>query len=322
MVDQALVSVVVTCYNYAQYLAEALDSVLRQTYQNWECIIVDDGSTDDTREVAKIFLDKDSRFRYLYQENRGVAIARNIGISHSAGVYILPMDADDIIAESYLAEAINVLENNTDVKLVYAEAEYFGDKAGAMHLHDYSYDRLLIENLIYCSALYRKEDFLLTKGYDENMKEGWEDWNFWIDFLSPEDKVFKISKPLFFYRIKEKSRNNEIMLDVEKANQAFTKIFIGHLDQYLNRFGNPISLIRKNDDLLLKINSIQSQMEIIVQKNQKLGNRIEILENLPEFKIGRILIYPFRKILRFTSKFKNVVAKALRFLLSILYRYF
>lgn len=101
-----LVSIIVPCYNQAQYLPEALQTVLEQTYQNWECIIVNDGSPDNTELVAKEWLAKDSRFKYIYKENGGLSSARNVGIENSKGEFILPLDADDKISNNYLEECV------------------------------------------------------------------------------------------------------------------------------------------------------------------------------------------------------------------------
>ncbi|PLW93741.1 MAG: glycosyltransferase family 2 protein, partial [Marinilabiliales bacterium] len=89
-----MISVVVPCYNHGHYLAECLDSVLNQSYDNWECIIVNDGSSDHTEEVSLGFCQKDKRFKLVNIENRGLANARNVGINKSWGKYILPVDAD------------------------------------------------------------------------------------------------------------------------------------------------------------------------------------------------------------------------------------
>ncbi len=95
---EKLVSIVVPCYNQAHFLDETLQSVLDQSYSNWECIIVNDGSPDNTEDIAKQWCNKDYRFTYLYKENGGLCSARNAGISISKGEFILPLDSDDIIA--------------------------------------------------------------------------------------------------------------------------------------------------------------------------------------------------------------------------------
>ena len=93
-----LISVIVPCYNQAQYLDECLQSVLNQIYTDWECIIVNDGSPDHTEEVAKKWLEKDSRFRYIYKETGGLSSARNAGIKIAKGEWIQFLDCDDFIS--------------------------------------------------------------------------------------------------------------------------------------------------------------------------------------------------------------------------------
>ena len=103
-----VISIIVPCYNQAQYLPETLQSVLEQDYRHWECIIINDGSPDNTEEVALEWCSKDERFKYFKKENGGLSDARNYGIKHSVGKYILPLDSDDKISKDYTLEAINV----------------------------------------------------------------------------------------------------------------------------------------------------------------------------------------------------------------------
>ena len=98
--DLNKVSVIVPCYNQAQFLDEALMSVLNQSYANWECLIINDGSPDNTEDVALRWCNKDERFVYLKKENGGLCAARNMGIEKATGEFILPLDADDKIAEN------------------------------------------------------------------------------------------------------------------------------------------------------------------------------------------------------------------------------
>lgn len=99
-------SIIIPCYNKAAYLAKTLQSVLNQTYPNWECILVDDGSTDDTPAVAKVYCEKDTRFRYFLKKNEGVSTARNFGIEKAKGDFIIFLDADDILADFSLLKRV------------------------------------------------------------------------------------------------------------------------------------------------------------------------------------------------------------------------
>ncbi len=200
--NNPLVSVIVPCYNQAQYLPETLDTVLAQTYQDWECVIVDDGSPDNTAEVAKAYLEKEARFKYVRKENGGLASARNYGIAHSEGEYILPLDSDDLIGVSYLEDAMAHFAEHPETKVVCCLAEKFGAENGRWELPDYSYEGLVGWNVLFCSCVYRRSDYNKTNGYNTNMKYGFEDWDFWLSFLKKDDAVYRIPKVLFYYRIK------------------------------------------------------------------------------------------------------------------------
>lgn len=252
--NNVLVSVIVPCYNQAQYLAETLDSVLAQTYHYWECIIVNDGSPDNTEEIAQEYCAKDSRFHYYYKENSGVADTRNYGISKSNGYYILPLDSDDKIASTYLEKAIKYFELNTSAKLVYSEVELFGTEHGIWQLSPYSHKNILKKNCIVCSCVYKRLDFNLTCGYNPNMVYGWEDWDFLLSLLKPEDKVFKIPETLFYYRIKESSRSTKLE---QKKKQMLLQLMLNHPDYYAQYIDYLVEYFEGIDykELFLKIRS-------------------------------------------------------------------
>jgi len=228
-----LVSIIVPCYNQAEYLSETLQSVLDQKYQNWECIIVNDGSPDNTEEVALEWVNKDSRFRYLNKLNGGLADARNVGISEALGEFILPLDSDDKISPRYLHAAIETFEKDSSIKLLYPKVMLFGAKDGEFNMPPYSYDLLLWQNMIVASAMYRKSDYLTTTGYNTNMKGGWEDWDFWLSLLNRDDKVIQLPDFHFFYRIKKESMVANLNRDWEKRQKLYWQIFQNHEDLYM-----------------------------------------------------------------------------------------
>jgi glycosyltransferase involved in cell wall biosynthesis len=233
---QPRISVIVPCYNQAQYVGEALQSILDQTYLNWECIVVNDGSTDDTASVVKVWLAEDERFDYVEQKNMGVSNARNSGIARAKGEIILPLDADDKIAKDYLELAVKEFCEDSSLKLVYCNAHKFGNVNGFWDLPSFSLLNLAKENLIFSSALYKKNDWERINGYDEKMEHGWEDWEFWISLLKDGGRVKKIDKIGFFYRIRQNSRNSSI--DGTVAKQLYKYISIKHADFFINQFGS------------------------------------------------------------------------------------
>mgnify|MGYP000448171540 CR=1 FL=1 len=126
-VNSSLVSVIITCYNQGRFLPESLDSLLAQTYLYWECIIVDDGSTDNTADVAKVYSSKDRRVSYVYQQNKGVSEARNLGISKSQGEFIQFLDADDLLHPEKIKAQSEILQSNEKIDLVYGCSRFFID---------------------------------------------------------------------------------------------------------------------------------------------------------------------------------------------------
>ncbi len=226
LVEQGLVSVIVPCYNQAGFLKECLESVLNQTYTAWECIVMDDGSVDVSAAIASLFCKADSRFSYYYQQNQGAATARNEAIRRSKGQFILPLDGDDKIGPDYLLEAVGVLKSVPSVKIVYCKAMLFGATNAAWKLPAYSMQNMLKQNVVFCTALYRRADYALTGGYNSNMKHGLEDWDFWLTMLEHGGEVRRLAGVHFFYRLRKNSRN--VSMDETKYRSMLKQIFENH----------------------------------------------------------------------------------------------
>lgn len=239
------ISVIVPCYNQGIFLNEALQSVFDQTYFDWECIIVNDGSTDNTQEIAELWVKKDRRFSCITQLNSGLCAARNAGIEKAIGVYILPLDADDKIGRDYLQLAMQAFEKEPSLKLVYCKAEKFGFESGSWILEDFSLKALATENMIFCSAVYKKEDWLAIGGYDKNMKFGLEDWEFWISLLKNGGRLLCLEYIGFFYQVKPISMVK--LLDQEKRKYLFNYLSVKHADFFVNQLGSFQQLIMDRD---------------------------------------------------------------------------
>lgn len=252
-----MVSIIVPCYNQAQYLDEALQSVLEQTRVDWECIIVNDGSPDHTEEVALRWTEKDSRFKYLYKENGGLSSARNAGIKQAQGEFILPLDADDKISRDYIALALNAFQEDNTLKVVYCLAEKFGDDNGLWQLPPFLIHDLCLFNMIFCSGFFRKKDWESAGGYDENMIYGWEDWEFWISILKEGGSVKHLDEVGFYYRISNNSMSKQ--LDSIKMQKLAEYMSVKHADFYVNQLGSFLHLynvnLQSNEDNLSKLKS-------------------------------------------------------------------
>jgi glycosyltransferase involved in cell wall biosynthesis len=119
-----LISVIIPCYNYASYLPDSIGSIMNQSYQNWECLIIDDGSTDNSKEIVQQFSAKDSRIKYFLQINSGPTVARNYGLTLAKGQFIQFLDADDLIESRKLETQIAIFKQG-DYDIVYGDVKYF-----------------------------------------------------------------------------------------------------------------------------------------------------------------------------------------------------
>lgn len=264
-----LVSVIIPCYNQGLYIEETLMSVFCQTFQNIEIIVIDDGSNDLLTKDKLSKISADSRVKYLSIENRGVSAARNFAINISLGDYIFPLDADDLISETYIEKAVSILEKDKSIDLVYCRAIYFGERFGEIDLGDYDLKSMLCKNQIFNSVLLRKENIIAIDGYDENFKLGWEDWDFYLRYITDTSQVYKINEILFKYRIKNESRNESLIS--ERLNLVERQLYHKHINLYLNNFSYPISRIRNHeadknriDDLNLCITNMKKSLSFQV----------------------------------------------------------
>ena len=273
--EKGKVSVIVPCYKQADYLSETLDSVRVQTYQNWECIIVNDGSPDNTEEIVKIYVEKDSRFRYIFQENSGPSAARNNGIKNSHGEYLVPLDADDLIAPTYLEQAVGRFSHFPETKLVYCKAEKFGKEQGIWNLPEYDYESFIWNNCIFCTAMFRRSDYDKTGGYNENMVYGNEDWDFWLSLIEKEDVVHCIDDILFYYRTKNDSRTTSLMKARKKEYESYVQVCKNHPQIYAP-FMERIIIYQRE---LWSFSSLQKELDSIRSSRA--------------YRLGKSLLRPF-----------------------------
>lgn len=229
MISRHLVSIIVPAYNSDKFISETLDSVIAQTYAHWECIVIDDGSTDNTKEIVAEYCRKEPRISYRYQENAGPSVARNNGIAHTTGEYILPLDSDDIIADTYLEKAVNRFISHPETTLVYCKATFCGESNSPWNLPQYDYNKFIWVNCIFNSSFYKRIDFLNTNGYNVDMRLGLEDWDFLLTLLKPHSIVYQIPESLFFYRKSHTSRSHTAW---DHNNELSYQLLINHPDVY------------------------------------------------------------------------------------------
>ncbi len=206
------VSVVIPCYRQAEYLPFALASLAMQTFQDWEVIVVDDGSPDATSDVVRDAAAKlpGRRIRLLRQENAGLANARNAGFQAARGRYLLPLDADDGLEPTFLERTVAVLEAEPEIGVVHTDAGIFGARQGVWETpRPFDTRHLIEENGLPYASLFRREVWARTGGYRANMSAGYEDWDFWLGAAAAGYTARRIPEPLLLYREKSASMLTE-----------------------------------------------------------------------------------------------------------------
>lgn len=268
-----LVSIIVPCYNQAEFLSDALQSVLNQTYKSWECIIINDGSVDKTELVAKEWLLKDKRYKYIKKENGGLSQARNVGIKSALGEYILLLDADDKIDETLVFKAIPIFNKDQNIGVVtYWCNRFVGDRVvNVFKPKGGDINDFLFKNSAIGTSMFRKKCWITVGGYDEKMKNGYEDWEFYIR-LTQKWRVFVIPEVLFYYRQHSVSMRT---VAINKYDTEIKKyIFFKHKALYVNNYEKTINHLLN-----------------VADKNRK--EEIKRINSI-DYKLGRIILKPFR----------------------------
>jgi glycosyltransferase involved in cell wall biosynthesis len=273
IIDKSLISIVIPCYNDAIYIEQSVESALNQTYSNIEIVVVDDGSNEETKAVLKKIEHKITKL--ITQENQGQSTARNVGIREAKGAYVLVLDSDDYFEASFCEKALEQFTQNKEIKIVSSHTNRIFDnnttdifKPGGGQIADF-----LLKNCAMGSAMFKKMDWKKINGYDEMMRNGFEDWEFYIRLIKDEGRAHVIPEPLFNYRLRKNSTTN-------KANQIKYKlldyIYTKHRELYITHFDRFIPY------LLTKIES---------EEIEKIKNTKRI-----DFKIGKAILRPLRWI--------------------------
>jgi hypothetical protein len=240
-----LISVIVPCYNQAHFLDETLNSILNQSYTNWECIIVNDGSPDNTENIAKKWIKKDQRFKYISKENGGLSSARNHGLKVAKGDFIQFIDSDDLLSFDKFKKSINAFKNQ-DAAIVITNFIRFKKKLHQfkkafcrLENQEFTYDSILLQwdrefsIPIHCGIF--KKEIIGNIRFNEKLRAK-EDWFFWIQFFKSSPKVVFINENLAQYRMHQKgmTKNNSLM--EENLKKVYLFIFNSLDDTYKEKF--------------------------------------------------------------------------------------
>lgn len=196
--QKGLVSVVVPCYNYGAFIADTIVSLLSQTYENWEAIVVDDGSLDDTRDRVAALMREDSRVSYVYQLNQGVSAARNTGVSHAQGEFLLFLDADDLLTNSKLQSHVEHFFRRPEVSISYSGYRFFSDSRRGDFFTNYKLDSVKEKEQLFFgrgkdvfplfirknplpihAVVFRRSVLQRVGGFESGMR-ALEDWDFML----------------------------------------------------------------------------------------------------------------------------------------------
>ena len=222
-------SIIIPCYQQAKYLSECIHSLSSQTFSDFEILLIDDGSPDNTRDVAQKLALNESRLKYLYKENGGLSSARNFGITNAKGEYLVFLDSDDSLNPDYLKASYAKLSDKADMTI--SGYSFFNDSRSIYHTvllnENLSFKDIILGNICPAHSIAIKKSLLNKVGvFDETLKSA-EDWDLWIRLYKAGANINIINQVLANYRMHEHSmsRNAFRMYQALKivAERAFLK---------------------------------------------------------------------------------------------------
>lgn len=226
MSEHPLVSIVITCYNDEEFLGEAIESALDQSYPSVETIVVDDGSTDGSGELARSF---GSRVAVVRKANGGLSSARNFGIDVAQGDYITFLDADDILMPEFVTKTAALLDTDPTITWVYVQLQHFGRESGVSEFPEFEVERLTEGNYLRATALLRSGVFSKVR-FDEKLRTGWEDWDFFLSLAQRGERGRLLDEPLMLYhKHPESDRMSDVMGEARNRRRVRLRIMRRHL---------------------------------------------------------------------------------------------
>lgn len=242
--SQSLISVVIPVFNGEKYLEETILSALHSIHRPLEIVVVNDGSTDSSLDIANRLAEQHSELMVISQKNAGVSAALNTGCRAANGIYLFPLGADDLISERYLSEAAKILDQSQQVKVVYCQAVKFGDFGQKpWKLKPFSLNLLARDNMIFACSLFRKSDWEAAEGFSEDMTMGREDWEFWIKLLKNGGEVVKLPFIGFYYRIHSGSKRKKTGTN-QKKRERIAYLNAKHMDFFERELNGPLRFQR------------------------------------------------------------------------------
>lgn len=305
-----LMSVIVPIYKVEPYLTRCLESILMQTYSNWECLLIDDGSPDFSGKICDEYKLRDSRFRVFHVENGGVSRARNIGIENARGKFVTFIDSDDFIDLNFLKDLLAPCIEDNDIDFVHAGClNYYSD--GAISSNQ-KYDNYIGVDKTYIFKIFRglvfSKLFNLEKinrnsiKFDTSMKYG-EDMVFTIDYLIHSAKYALVDTVGYYYVQREGSAmNSTITYNYDRDYHSFLHRY-NSLNHYIKKFNisekdSELRYIQTSDSFYTALfslyNSNFSYSEILKRYKNDIKSEYYMLSRYSSSLIGRYILYVFQ----------------------------
>lgn len=229
MSSKPLVSVIIPCYNSGKTISRAIESILMQTWESIELIIVNDGSTDKSTINLLNFFSANPIINVYSQDNRGLATARNNGIRISNGYFILPLDSDDWLDPNAIKIMVEIYSSSIPNSIVFSDIKLEGNRMRIKTTFSNPFEQLFSNQLPYC-MLFPKEVLVNNGGYDEDLLHGLEDWDLNIRLLINKFNFVKVNKPVFHYWVSSEGMFQS--LTIKRFEKIFTQIRLKYPETY------------------------------------------------------------------------------------------
>ena len=319
------VSVIMPCFNVVDYIEEAINSVIKQTYLNIELIIVNDGSTN---LMVKKKLDtlRNEMIKVIHLEkNLGVNNARNIAVESAKGKYILPLDSDDYIDKNYIEKAVVIMEGDKRVGLVYPNVKLVGLENRIWQLPKYKFPEIIVNNTIVNSSMYKRSDWQSVKGDKKNMKYCWEDYDFWLSLIELGVKVVNIPEVMLYYRIRNESISSASN-DKEKMKYTRLQLVRNHPKLYRE---NTEMLMECINELDFEVREYREYKNVTKRLNREIAEMKQIIfskdmemKRIIQGKNGEIELWKDEAArLRIKNRLKRLIHKLIPFKRGIFKKY-
>lgn len=276
-----MISIVIPCYNQGPYIHEAINSCLNQTFKEIEIIVINDGSND---EVTNEILSSLSNNIVLvnHEKNKGLSAARNTGIKKAKFDFILTLDADDKLEYSFLSKTFALLTSDAKYAAVSTGVKRFGASEESYIPKGGGITNFMVGNSSSATALFKKDIVNKVGGYDENMQDGFEDWELYIRLTEAGYEIGIIEEELFYYRTKDVSMMN---LSVTKSKEILSYIYNKHTD-IINRNVKDIFIESNSSLQILALANRRSRKKLEDCNKEKYSSNFRITINKLLTKIG------------------------------------